>query len=113
MYKNILFALLFLVPVNLYAQAGVDPGVVEMPPGLAHFVGVRPPTDPDEIKRQVRAGFLHQREYLKVKLEMMSDPEVAKLLADFSWEYFTALKNAGFNEKDAMLLVQSVGLPNM
>lgn len=112
MFKNIFSALLFLVPVSLYAQAGVNPAAVEVP-ALAHFINARPPTDPDEIKRQVRAGFLHQREYMKVKLEMMSDPEVARMLAAFSWEYFAALKNAGFSEKDAMLLVQSVGLPNM
>jgi hypothetical protein len=70
-------------------------------------------TDPEAIKKRIQASLVSQREYLKVRLEAMSDPEVAQSLAKFSRVYYESLVEEGFSKKEAMQLVISVGLPKL
>ncbi|MEE8056544.1 MAG: hypothetical protein V3T17_01730 [Pseudomonadales bacterium] len=67
--------------------------------------------DPADIQKRIRASLITQREMIKVRLEAMSDPGTAQLLAKFSRTYFKALIKEGFTTEEAMQLVLSVGIP--
>jgi len=75
--------------------------------------GTARPGSPDfeMIREQMRATMQAQAEYTRFRLEMMSDPEVARMLARFSRAYFEALIEVGFSEEQALQLVVSGGLP--
>lgn len=69
--------------------------------------------DPSDIKKRIRASLISQREMIKARLEAMSDPETAALLAKFSRVYYESLIKEGFSKGEAMKLVQSVGIPSL
>lgn len=69
--------------------------------------------DASEIRERMRQSFDMQKEYLKVRLEAMAEPEAAALLAKFSRTYYEALIAEGFSERQAMQLVINAGIPRI
>ncbi|MEO1079236.1 MAG: hypothetical protein AAFY29_06770 [Pseudomonadota bacterium] len=69
------------------------------------------PMDAEAMKARMRAGMSMFVEQTRMRLEAMADPELARLLAQFSRAYYEALIEAGFSPDEAMKLVVAVGFP--
>ena len=82
---------------------------------LLNSLGIIPGQNlsPDQIRERMRQAYDRQREYLNMRIEIMSEPETAKLLAKFSRTYYEALIKEGFSSKEAMQLVIGVGIPRI
>ena len=106
---SILTSILLLSGIS-YAQETVDPITGHNPPVL---MSTSPSSEVGAIKQQIRASMILQQEVVKMKLEVMSDPQTAGLLAKFSRVYYEALIKEGFSKKEAMTLVQAVGIPSI
>jgi hypothetical protein len=68
---------------------------------------------PEQMREKVRQSYDMQKEYLKMRIEIMSELETVKLLAIFSRTYYEALIKEGFSSKEAMQLVISIGIPKV
>ncbi|MEM8492504.1 MAG: hypothetical protein AAF756_16935 [Pseudomonadota bacterium] len=68
--------------------------------------------DTEAMKARMRAGMSMYIEQTRMRLEVMTDPELARLLAQFSRSYYEALIEAGFSSEEAMKLVVAVGIPD-
>ncbi len=73
--------------------------------------GAYAPIDAETMKARMRAGMSIYVEQTRMRLEVMADPELARLLAQFSRSYYEALIEAGFSPEEAMKLVVAVGIP--
>ena len=102
--------LILIVICTLFPFSGFAENQKMVAPPTPQFI---PFLGQTSLKESIRQSIEMKKELFKIRLELMSEPETAKLMAEFSRSYYEALLSEGFTALEAMQLIISVGVPRI